>query len=58
MAKGKNSIWNEVESTDEEGNVTKDYDKDQIYNAIKGFADAYNELVDSGQKSGSTGTGR
>ena len=32
--------------TDEEGNVTKDYDKDKIYSAIKGFADAYNELVD------------
>ena len=55
LAKGKNSIWNQVESTDDEGNVTKDSDKDKIYSAIKGFADAYNKLVDSGQKSESTG---
>lgn len=55
LAKGKNSIWNQVETTDEEGNTTKDYDKDKIYGAIKDFADAYNELVDSGQKAKSTG---
>lgn len=55
LAKGKNSIWNQVETTDEEGNTTKDYDKDKIYGAIKDFTEAYNELVDSGQKAGSTG---
>lgn len=55
LAKGKNSIWNQVETTDEEGNTTKDYDKDKIYGAIKDFTEAYNELVDSGQKAESTG---
>ena len=55
LAKGKNSIWEQVETTDEEGNTTKDYDKDAIYNAINDFAKSYNELVDSGQKSSNTG---
>ena len=55
LAKGKNSIWDQVETTDEEGNTTKDYDKDKIYGAIKDFTEAYNELVDSGQKTESTG---
>ncbi|MBQ6461864.1 MAG: hypothetical protein IJJ59_00890 [Pseudobutyrivibrio sp.] len=55
LAKGKNSIWDQVETTDEEGNTTKDYDKDKIYGAIKDFTEAYNELVDSGQKAESTG---
>jgi flagellar capping protein FliD len=32
-----------------------DYDKDKIYSAVKSFADAYNNLVDSGQKSESIG---
>ena len=50
LAKGKNSIWEQVETTDEEGKVTKDYDKDKIYNAINNFTKAYNELVDSGQE--------
>ncbi|MBQ8489470.1 MAG: hypothetical protein IJ535_06775 [Pseudobutyrivibrio sp.] len=55
LAKGKNSIWDQVETTDEDGNTTKDYDKDKIYGAIKDFTEAYNELVDSGQKAESTG---
>ena len=55
LAKGKNSIWEQVETTDEDGNVTKDYDKDAIYSAINSFVKSYNELVDSGQKSESTG---
>ena len=54
LAKGANSIWNQVETTDEDGNTTKDYDRDAIYNAVSNFAKAYNELVDSGQKSDST----
>jgi len=55
LAKGKNSIWNEVETTDEDGNTTKDYDRDAIYKAVNDFAEKYNELVDSGQKSKNTG---
>ena len=55
LNKGKDSIWNQVETTGEDGKVTKDYDKDAIYKAVSDFAKAYNELVDSGQKSESTG---
>ncbi len=55
LAKGKDSIWNQVETTGEDGKVTKDYDKDAIYKAVSDFAKAYNDLVDSGQKSESTG---
>ena len=54
LAKGSNSIWKEVETKGEDGKVTKDYDRDAIYNAISKFADEYNGLVDSGQKSDST----
>ena len=50
LAKGKNSIWEQKEVTDEDGKVTKEYDKDKIYSAVKEYVDAYNELVDSGQK--------
>ena len=55
LAKDKNSIWEKVEKEDEDGNVTADYDKDKIYDAIKKFTDSYNDLVDSGQKASSTG---
>lgn len=50
LAKGKNSIWEQKEVTGEDGKVTKEYDKDKIYGAIKEYVDAYNELVDSGQQ--------
>ena len=55
LSKGRDSVWNQVETTDDEGNVTKDYDKDAIYNAVNSFVKSYNELVDSGQKSENTG---
>ena len=55
LSKGKDSIWEKVETTDEDGKTTMDYDKDKIYSAVKSFADAYNNLVDSGQKSESIG---
>lgn len=55
LTKGKNSIWEEVETIDEEGKTNKDYDKEAIYKAVKDFADKYNSLVDSGQKSDNTG---
>ncbi len=54
LAKGSNSIWNQVETTDEDGKVTKDYDRDAIYKAVSDFTKAYNDLVDSGQKADST----
>lgn len=55
LAKGSDSIWAQVETKDEEGKVTKDYDKDKIYNALDSFVKSYNDLVDSGQKSDNTG---
>ncbi len=55
LAKGNNSIWEKKETTDEDGNVTSDYDRDAIYKAVSKFASAYNDLIDSGQKSESTG---
>lgn len=50
LDKGKDSVWNQVETTDEDGKVTKDYDKYKIYDAVNSFVKSYNELVDSGQK--------
>ncbi len=55
LAKGKDSIWEQKESTDVDGNVTKEYDKDAIVSAVKNFASAYNDLIDSGKKAESTG---
>ncbi|MCR4693819.1 MAG: hypothetical protein K5773_00665 [Pseudobutyrivibrio sp.] len=52
---GKNSIWEKKDVEKEDGTTVKEYDKDAIYNAIKDFADKYNQLVDSGQKADSTG---
>ncbi|SDB08471.1 hypothetical protein SAMN02910298_00337 [Pseudobutyrivibrio sp. YE44] len=54
LSKGS-KLWDQVETEDEDGKVTKDYDKDAIYKAVDNFAKAYNSLVDSGQKAESTG---
>ncbi len=53
LSKGADSIWNKVEIESEDGTTTTDYDKDAIYEAISKFADAYNDLVDSGQEADS-----
>ena len=55
LNKGKDNIWKEIEKTDEDGKVTKDYDRDAIAKAVSDFADKYNKVVDSGQKAESTG---
>jgi hypothetical protein len=55
LARGKNSIWEKVETTDEDGKTTTDFDKDKIYKALDSFVKSYNELVDSGQKAENTG---
>lgn len=48
--KGKKSVFNKVEVTDKEtGVTTKEYDKDKIYKAVKGFVDSYNTFI---QKAG------
>ncbi len=55
LSKDKNSIWNQIEVEDEDGNKTMDYDKDKIYDSISKFTKAYNDLVDSGQEANHTG---
>ncbi|MBP5325215.1 MAG: hypothetical protein J6Y86_06970 [Pseudobutyrivibrio sp.] len=55
LAKGKDSIWNKVETKDEDGKVTSDYDKDKIYNAVNDYVKAYNSLVDTGKSAEGTG---
>lgn len=55
LSKGKDSIWNKVETKDEDGKVTSDYDKDKIYNAVNDYIKAYNSLVDTGKKAEGTG---
>ncbi len=55
LEKGSKSIWNKETTTDSDGNTTSDYDKDKIYSAISSFVNAYNDMVDRGQKSDNTG---
>ncbi len=55
LKKDDDSIWDKKETTDDEGNVTSDYDRDAIYKAVSDFASAYNDLVDSGQETDNTG---
>lgn len=55
LDKSSDSIWKKVSKTDEDGKTTTDYDKDKIYDAVSKYIDAYNDLVDSGQKSSNTG---
>lgn len=45
MTKGTKSLFEKKTVTDEKGNTTEQYDTDAIYNAVKKFADSYNELV-------------
>lgn len=55
LSKGSDSIWKTESKTTEDGKVTKEYNKDKIYAALSDFTKAYNDLVDSGQKSETTG---
>lgn len=48
---GTKSLFKETTTTDAEGNTTKGYDTDKIYQAVKAFADSYNSLVDSTESS-------
>ncbi|MCF0128533.1 MAG: hypothetical protein HUJ70_08160 [Pseudobutyrivibrio sp.] len=51
---GKNSLFNKVEITAEDGTKSMDYDREKIYSAVKDYVDAYNDLVDSGQEANAT----
>lgn len=48
---GTKSLFQQTDITDEEGNTTKGYDTDKIYQAVKTFASQYNSLVDSAESS-------
>ncbi len=46
VTNGKNSVFKQVEITDEEsGAKSKGYDKDKIFDAVKTMVDAYNSMV-------------
>ncbi len=55
LNRGKDSLFNEIEIKDEDGKVTKDYDRDAIYKAAKAFVDDYNSTVDVAKESDVTG---
>lgn len=44
---GKASLFKEVETKDDAGNVTKKYDTDKIYKAVNEFVTKYNAAMDS-----------
>ncbi len=46
-ALSKNSLYNKIEVEDEDGNVTRDYDKDAIFKKVKQFVDDYNSTIES-----------
>ena len=45
---GDKSLFTKKQTTDKDGNVSYEYDTDKIYSAVKKFADAYNDMIDSG----------
>ncbi|MBQ4282473.1 MAG: hypothetical protein IJB96_00915 [Lachnospira sp.] len=45
-ALNKNSLWEKKDVKGEDGNTTKDYDKDAIYKAVSSFVKSYNSLVE------------
>lgn len=48
LKKGTDSLFSKVEQKDADGKTTYGYDTDKIYSAVKKFADAYNDMIDSG----------
>lgn len=44
---GTGSVFQKVSKTDAEGNVTRNYDVDKIYSAVKEFVENYNDVLDS-----------
>lgn len=41
------SLYAKVKKTDDEGNVTYDYDRDAILSNVKGFVEKYNSLIEN-----------
>ena len=46
ISTGKDSVFNKVEKTAEDGTKTQEYDRDAIYKAVKSYVDDYNSLLD------------
>lgn len=55
MKVGTKSVFNKVEATDENGEVTKDYDTDAIYKKVSVFVSGYNSMIENGGDSNTTG---
>ena len=51
LEKGKDSIFNKVETTNKDGSTTNSYDTDKIYKAVSDFVDQYNSMIDTAGKS-------
>jgi len=51
LENGTKSLFKTERVTDEKGNVTTQYDTDEIYKAVKKFAEEYNSLVDEASES-------
>lgn len=51
---GKDSVFNKVTKTDEEGKTTSEYDVDKIYKAVSQFVEDYNDMIRSAGNSSST----
>ncbi|MFR6537170.1 MAG: hypothetical protein ACLVFG_03145 [Lachnospiraceae bacterium] len=55
LKKGTGSLFAKVEKKDADGKITYGYDADSIYTAVKKFADAYNDMIDSGEEASLSG---
>lgn len=51
---GTKSVFNKVDTKDEDGNTVKAYDTDQIYKAVKSFVDDYNSMIQAADSSKTT----
>lgn len=51
----KDALWEKKSVTDDQGNTTKEYDKEAIYKAVSKFVSDYNTLVESAGKSEDNG---
>jgi len=51
LENGTKSLFKTERVTDEKGNVTTQYDTDEIYKAVSKFVDEYNSLVDEASES-------
>lgn len=54
QAGGKNSLFTEVEKTDDKGVTTKDIDREAVSKALNKFVEDYNSMIDRATESNST----